>query len=143
MTALHDACLPERFWVKVQEQPSGCWGWTGRIDRYGYAQYSERGQMVGAHRVSYTALCGPIPTGLQVDHLCRNRACVNPDHLEPVTQLENARRGAAARKTHCVNGHAFTPENTYRRPGVGGGRRSCRECNRQSALHYRAKRSAS
>lgn len=91
-----DTRLPERFWRRVQEQEGGCWLWVGTVDR-GYGLLSVDGKTVRAHRYSYETLVGPIPDGLQIDHLCRNRGCVNPAHLEPVTQVENIRRGDAAK----------------------------------------------
>lgn len=126
--------LSIRFWAKVDVTES-CWLWTGSRTGFGYGNfYAVPGSPVPAHRMAYELMIGPIPPGLQLDHLCRVRACVNPDHLEPVTKDENNRRGFSptaqnARKTHCSHGHEFTPENTYT-PPKRPTHRYCRECSR-------------
>lgn len=117
--------------VDFTSSPDGCWLWTGVRDRGGYGQTTVKGKTKNAHRTVYKAVVGPIADELQIDHLCRVRHCVNPDHLEPVTPLENWRRGLApsavnATKDACDHGHLFTPENTYLRNGW----RACRTCQR-------------
>jgi hypothetical protein len=102
-----------------------CWEWTGARERKGYGRFRSQ----PAHRWSYELLRGEIPEGLFLDHLCRNRACVNPWHLEPVTNRVNILRGVSfaainAHKTHCIRGHEFTPENTY----MSTKGRNCRAC---------------
>lgn len=118
----------------------GCWEWTASKNPAGYGQISTgRGQPPAkAHRVLYELLVGPIPEGLTIDHLCRNRGCVNPSHLEPVTRGENVRRGIGgqmarerkAAQTHCHREHEFTPENTYlQHLSSGSVARKCRACH--------------
>lgn len=90
-----------------------CWEWESGIDRLGYGSFKVSGlkTISKSHTISYLHFVGDVPDGLELDHLCRNRSCCNPAHLEPVTHRENMRRGNAAR-TYCPNGHAFTTENT-------------------------------
>lgn len=129
------ATLEERFWAKVE--PTGfCWEWTAYVKPKGYGVFKTGPNRTDhAHRVSYELLVGPIPEGLELDHLCRNRRCVNPDHLEPVTHAENLRRGAwgthQARKTHCPKGHEYNAKNThFRNHPAGYINRMCRVCAR-------------
>ena len=112
----------------VERTPDGCWLWRRAItNNTGYGQLSIRGRVYKAHRVAYEAFVGPIPDGLHIDHLCRVRACVNPWHLEPVTPLENTRRGAGpVSRACCPLGHPYDEANTYR----ASGRRYCRLCQR-------------
>lgn len=119
-----------RFWAKIVALPSGCWEWKAGKTEKGYGRFWNNGRLVKAHRFSYELLIGPIPTGLTLDHLCRNRACVNPHHLEPLLMRENILRGNGlcarnARKTHCPRGHPYDMFNTYRYPD---GSRECKIC---------------
>jgi len=127
-----------RFVPHVEKLSNGCWKWLGSKMRNGYGQMKIGGVHYAAHRYAYEQLRGPIPAGLELDHLCRNRGCTNPDHLEPVTHAENIRRGDTTRtfnssKTHCPHGHEYTEENTAHR----GRRRHCRACDRLRARHNR------
>lgn len=131
----------EGFWAKV-DKSGDCWLWTAGMYTQGYGAFAIRRKSHRAHRLAYQLLVGPIPKGLELDHLCRNRACVNPAHLEPVTHRENILRGespiaAHARRTHCPQGHAYTTENTAF--SKKNGARLCRACNRQKATVNRAK----
>lgn len=130
--------------AKVDKAEDGCWEWLGSRTSNGYGRHQMRGKHWMAHRAAYVLLVGPIADGMQLDHLCRNRGCVNPEHLEQVTARENTLRSSSfiadnARKTHCHKGHEFTPENTY---AMKGGGRSCRECANASQRRYRAKQRA-
>jgi hypothetical protein len=127
----------ERFMAKVEvgRSPDDCWLWVGWVEPTGYGVFQLAYKRLRAHRWSYEHFVGPIPEGLVLDHLCRVTNCVNPAHLEPVTNRENVLRGESplarnARKTHCKRGHEFTSENTI--PVIVGGNpgRACRACRR-------------
>lgn len=106
----------------------GCWLWTAAKTGNGYGKIWYLGRLRPAHRVAYELMVGPIEDGLHIDHLCRTPACINPEHLEPVTPAENLRRGLHGRMvTVCAQGHEYTPENTYIK---GNGCRACRTCRR-------------
>lgn len=119
-----------------------CWIWTASIVN-GYGQFRYQGKMRRAHRLAYTLLVGDIPEGLEPDHLCRVRACVSPQHLEPVTHQENMRRGLEAQKPKCRQGHLLTGNNVRfyeRKPGQG--QRICRKCTVIRVRKYRAGKAA-
>lgn len=135
--------LTNDFWFMVDVEPTGCWSWTDRKDPKGYGRFSRvwvDATTAFVHRLAYMAIIGPIPDDLPLDHLCRNRACCNPSHLEPVSAGVNVLRGESlaarnAAATECVHGHPFTSENTYITPD---GRRNCRKCRAEaSARCYR------
>lgn len=133
----------DRFWAKV-EKTDGCWWWRGALTGHGYGSFRVGKKMPGAHRVAWELLRGPIPKGQQIDHLCRNRACVNPDHMEVVSPAINYLRGHGvgalnARKTRCKRGHEFTAANTITDPGGG---RHCRTCRKATKAAWRAAREA-
>lgn len=136
----------DRFWAKV-EKTKTCWLWTGAIGKGGYGNFYADRRYVRAHRFAYELLVGPIPEGLDIDHVrargCRHRHCVNPAHLEPVTRQENLLRGATsaaknAAKTHCPRGHEYTKENTRMRKRAG---RECKACHRdRERARYHSKK---
>lgn len=125
-----------RFWSKVLKRDgSGCWIWLGAMHRLGYGMFRVGTKTKLAHRVAYEMEVGPVPSGLQLDHLCRNRKCVKPTHLEAVTSRENLMRGQTlarknASKTACKNGHPFDTLNTIAR-GESAQWRRCRICQRK------------
>jgi len=126
-----------RFWKKVAvSEETDCWLWTGSTSTAGYGTFWNGEGWSNAHRWLYQRVKGPVPEGLQLDHLCRQRNCVRPDHMEPVTSRENSLRGESlpaqnARKTHCPAGHIYDEENTY---VTGRGYRNCRACHREAEL---------
>lgn len=128
-----------RFFEKLTFPFSGCWEWCGSKLQCGYGEFWNGDRKMLAHRWSYEQFVGPIPADLELDHLCRNRGCVSPYHLEPVTRSENALRGLtghhrrreAEHITHCPQGHEYDEVNTWLRPNRSGGlSRHCRACER-------------
>lgn len=142
---------PKQTWVNVGhatrkslaeyvvDAETGCWVWQRAVNGDGYGSCYREGRIWAAHRWYYIQFVGPVPSGLELDHLCRNRRCVNPDHLEPVTTRENILRGEgctaqAKRKTHCLRGHEFTRANTM--VAKDGGRR-CLTCHNARGRAWR------
>lgn len=128
-----DSGLEDHFWSKVEVSDSGCWEWTASLDTGGYAQLGRGGKNLRGHRVAFQAAGNTLVRGLVIDHLCRNRKCVNPDHLEQVSNQENLRRGESpsaenSRKTHCKNGHPLSGENLF---VARNSSRQCRICQRR------------
>lgn len=131
----------ERFVDKIDVLDNGCWQWLGSLVSSGYGMFSVGSTNFYAHRFSYLLYNGELTKPLHIDHLCRNRGCVNPEHLELVTMKENILRGEGtgarnARKTHCKRGHEFTPDN-IRYEGKG---KVCRTCNNEFHRVYDQKK---
>lgn len=130
----------DRFWEKV-DASGDCWEWTGAKTGGGYGNFHDGKINVVAHRYAYARLVGPIPEGMVLDHLCRNHACVNPDHLRVVTRRENTLCGYNspannARKTHCHRGHPLAGDNLRIR---SSGDRFCKACRRIRTQNARAR----
>lgn len=140
MTSSYKFCRPRTVWDRIDEKispepNSGCWLWMGSVGSHGYGQIGKIPELATTvvHKLLYEKKFGPVPKGLELDHLCRIRSCVNPDHLEPVTRRENLRRGISPiarqmQQTECKNGHPLSGDNlvTYRtKYGIG---RRCKIC---------------
>jgi hypothetical protein len=136
----------ERVWEKVEKSDHGCWIWLAAKTPLGYGVIGrqDRRANILAHRATYELVHGPIPVGLEIDHICRNPSCVNPSDLEPVTHAENMRRGkwlnqASSKKTHCPQGHPYSGDNLYFHINKShpNGARHCRTCRREWGMKNR------
>lgn len=132
-----DPRLPERFWAKIQVTQDGCWEWTAYRDKDGYGSYrlgAANSKHWRVHRLTYSTFVRELAPGEQIDHLCRNRSCCNPQHLEPVSLRENVDRGENyvsinRKKTHCPQGHEYAGDNLRIKVSKGVQRRICRACD--------------
>lgn len=132
----------ERLLKKIDRTDNGCWIWTGAMQSNGYGTAVVGYKQTTAHRHIYQATFGGLSKDLQLDHLCRNRACVNPNHLEPVSQRENILRGNGvaainSKKTVCKNGHQYNEHNTYQRIRNGRPERDCKVCRTEAVNRFK------
>lgn len=137
---IEDKIFLNSFWKKVVKMKN-CWNWVACKGQDGYGHLSVNGKNFRAHRISYMISNGEIPEGFQIDHLCRNTSCVNPKHLEAVTQRENIMRGFGItaqnlRKIYCINNHKFTNGNTWFYKEKGAIRRVCKACTKIKTRNY-------
>lgn len=140
----------QRFLDKIEyaeHSDDDCWYWSSAVNKFGYGAFWLDGKTVRAHRYSYEMIKGKIPDGLQLDHLCRNRLCVNPEHLEVVSLTENIKRGLtgkinhhSSKKTHCPKGHEYTEDNIKR---IKNNNRNCLTCHREWNKEYMRKKRGS
>lgn len=133
--------ISDRFWSKVSKHGhGGCWIWTASVIKGGYGQFRVNNppRMVVAHQWAWEETNGPVPEGLELDHLCRVPRCVRPDHCEAVTHQENVRRGlGGVLKTHCAQGHPYAGDNLVGRENAW---RRCRACDAEKSRRYRARK---
>lgn len=137
--------IDDRLWENVDKtsNPKGCWEWRGFTAPSGYGHIHWKTRPHRVHRVSWELLRGLIPDGMYMDHLCRNKICVNPEHLEIVTPRENVIRGISpaalrSKQAHCIRGHLLAGENLYLKKGVHGIERQCRECGRERCRRWKS-----
>ena len=141
------AQMPDRFWSKVVKGgDDDCWRWSAKCAWNGYGQFRLDGRIQYAHRVSYALMVGPIEKGLDLDHVCRRRDCVNPNHLRPCTRRQNIHAPGSlcvaamrARVTHCPRGHEYSGENLRM---TGTGSRRCAACSREKSAERRQRSAA-
>jgi hypothetical protein len=133
--------LPKHIADKIQkDSETGCWEWLGSLSHNGYPMSSLKNKRIRVHRLTYERFVGEIPEGMQIDHLCKNTRCVNPDHLESVTQQVNIQRGVSATKTKCRKGHPLTGENLHTeiRKKTGTVKRGCKICRAEAVKRFKS-----
>ena len=138
----HNKSAITRFlsYIKIVKD-TDCWEWTGSKNTDGYGKMRFNGKTIYIHRFIYEYFYGPIQAELELDHLCKNRVCANPEHLEAVSHTENILRGTSfvsinSKKTHCPQGHEYSLDNTYHTPA---GRRACRTCQKDYQIKWKLK----
>lgn len=134
----HEQTVASFMSLMFEDKKTGCWEWFGNTNKKGYGLFRLNGRMMAAHRAAYILFIAPFPEGMLADHLCRNRGCVNPKHIEPVTPQENTLRGRSFQreKTHCPQGHQYSEENTY---NTSEGKRQCRICRSAADDRHKTK----
>jgi hypothetical protein len=134
--------IEERFWSKVDwdaSNPERCWPWLGAKNPKGYGKFHLLGATVAVHRLVYEMEVGPLVEGLEIDHDCKNRACVNPEHLRQMTHRENVFRiDSIGSETHCSEGHPRNEANTYVKKSDNT--RDCRPCKARRQREYKARK---
>jgi hypothetical protein len=136
--------IPDRIRKRIIiDSDTGCWIWTKAMNSKGYGSVRFMGRVVGAHRLVFELLIGPVPSGMELHHKCENRLCCNPGHLSILSLSEHRRRHTRrypnGEKTHCINGHPFSESNTWLEWANGKPQRHCRICNKERARQRRMK----
>ena len=132
--------IADRLWPRLEWQPNGCWLWTGKVSQGGYGHIGikrgDRWHSENVHRVAYELINGAIGSGLEIDHLCGNKLCCRPNHLEAVSRIENIRRQPRCNGVYCKRGHILSDKNTYTYRGL----KKCKMCHAMATRRYLDKR---